>query len=76
MGETRSPRGGGKLKGTKKELLALASYLVIEEHRRLTGQYPSGLYFNKAMCLLYRNLKKANLNLELPHCWYRYGDEV
>ncbi|RLF72100.1 MAG: hypothetical protein DRN55_06605 [Thermoplasmata archaeon] len=28
------------------------------------------------MCLLYRNLKKKNLNLKLPHCWYRYGDEV
>ncbi len=28
------------------------------------------------MCLLYRNLKRKNLNLKLPHCWYRYGDEV
>lgn len=28
------------------------------------------------MCLLYRNLKEASLDLRLPHCWYRYGDEV
>ncbi len=55
--------------------LAIASYLVIDKHEKYTGKSPSGLYFNKLMSLVDRKLR-GSVNLKLPHCWYRYGDEV
>lgn len=57
------------------DYLAIASYLVINKHEKCTGKSPSGLYFNKIMSLVDRKLNGL-VNLKLPHCWYRYGDEV
>ena len=54
----------------------MASYLVISEHHKRVGAPPSGLFFNKLMSLLHTNLLKENIDIKLPHCWYRYGDEV
>lgn len=58
------------------KMLNLTAFLVIEEHRRLTGRYPTGLHFNKVMSLSHRALRQRGIDIELPHCWYRYGDEV
>ena len=58
-------------------LLSLASYNVIIKYKDTTGSPPSGLYFNKMMSIIYNELKeKHRINITLPHCWYRYGDEV
>ncbi len=57
-------------------LLNLTAFLVIEEHRRLTARHPTGLHFNKVMSLAHRELRRRGVDIELPHCWYRYGDEV
>jgi len=59
-----------------KNFIRYASYRVISEHKDKTGDYPSGLYFNKIMFLLYRHLKQKSLDIKLPHYWYRYGDQV
>ncbi len=56
--------------------LNLTAFLVIEEHRRLTGRHPTGLHFNKVMSLADRELGRHGIDIRLPHCWYRYGDEV
>jgi len=56
--------------------VAYASYLVIERHKRKYGSLPRGVYFNKIMSLLYRKAKGEGFDIKLPHCWYRYGDEV
>jgi len=34
------------------------------------------MYFNKAMSLLNKKLRKENVMIYLPHYWYRYGDQV
>ena len=57
------------------DYLSIASYLIIKKFKDAKGTNPSGLYFNKIMYLTYKNLRNK-VNLKLPHCWYRYGDEV
>ncbi len=62
---------------TNKPLLELASLEVIRQYEKKTGEPITGLYFNKLMSLVYAELRnRYNINIELPHCWYRYGDEV
>ena len=39
--------------------------------RKRFGTDPTGVYFNKVMCLINERIKG-----DLPHCWYRFGDEV
>lgn len=56
--------------------VAYASYQVIAKHIEARGKPPTGLYFNKIMSLLHRELKREGLDIKLPHCWYRWGDEV
>ena len=57
-------------------LAGVASYLVISKHLERTGSLPSGLYFNKIMSLLHSEAKARGFDIQLPHCWYRWGDEV
>ncbi len=56
--------------------LAYSSYKFIKEYVDNTGTEPSGLYFNKALSFLNTNLKRDGIELGLPHCWYRWGDQV
>lgn len=58
------------------QLLVLASKTVIREHEQRYEEPPSGLYFNKHLSLLHRTLQAEGVDLQLPHCWYRFGDEV
>lgn len=58
-----------------RSLLDHISYTIIEETQRIQGETPSGVYFNKAFSLLGERSKK-DIDLEIPHCWYRWGDEV
>ena len=54
-----------------------ASYMFIDRYSRVKGKPPSGVLYNKFMTLLNRELKdKLGMDMRLPHCWYRWGDEV
>lgn len=56
--------------------VAYASYYLIKKYKDSNGFSPSGLYFNKAMSYVNTNIRKHGENIMLPHCWYRWGDEV
>lgn len=58
------------------DLLRYASYIVINKYKEKKGKPPSGLYFNKIMSLCHRNLLEKDIDIGLPHYWYRYGDQV
>lgn len=54
-----------------------ASYAFIERYSRTQSHPPSGVLYNKYMTLLNRELMdKLGVDIRLPHCWYRWGDEV
>lgn len=54
-----------------------ASGLFIKRYESKQGSQPTGVLYNKFMTLLNRELKnKLGENMGLPHCWYRWGDEV
>lgn len=54
------------------KLLNYASYLIIKEYESIKDEKPNGLFFNKIMSLLNKNID----NFKLSHYWYRYGDQV
>ena len=53
-----------------------SSFVFIQEYRKSTGRNPTGVLFNKYMVLLNRKLLAEGTDIRLPHCWYRWGDEV
>lgn len=54
-----------------------ASYAFIEGYSRTQSHPPSGVLYNKYMTLLNRELMdNLGVDIRLPHCWYRWGDEV
>ena len=54
--------------------------LRIACHRTLNildkGEGVRGAVFNKVITLLSKRLLDAKFDIDLPHCWYLYGDEV
>ena len=56
--------------------VAYSSYYIIKSYKRQNGSLPSGLYFNKALSYVNSEIKKIDESIRLPHCWYRWGDEV
>lgn len=59
------------------DMIAYISYSVINDYKRLyNDNLPSGLFFNKVLSILYKTLKEEKIDIKLPHCWYRWGDEV
>lgn len=61
---------------SKSSLISIASFQVITGHQEAVGSEPTGLFFNKMMSILNKELKMKGIDLGLPHCWYRWGDEV
>lgn len=57
-------------------LLKYAIHQVTDRYETRSGMKIGGLFFNKMMSLLNIHLLKRGLDIELPHTWYRYGDEV
>ena len=58
------------------DYVRISTYLFIEEHEKSVGK-TRGVVFNKFMTLLNRDLmEEKSVNIRLPHCWYRWGDEV
>jgi len=66
-----------KKKNDKKDrLVRISSFLFIDEYERRVGEV-RGVVFNKFMTLLNHDLKADHgIDMKLPHCWYRWGDEV
>ena len=58
------------------DYVRIASYIFIRDHFDICGRAPSGVLYNKYMTLLNRKLASQGHNMGLPHCWYRWGDEV
>lgn len=56
--------------------MTAAVYLAIDECETRFDTLPSGVYFNKILSVLHRRLTDVGVDIGLPHCWYRYGDEV
>jgi len=61
---------------SKSDTVRKSSYVFIEEFRNRTGKNPTGILFNKFMVRLNRLLLSEGVDIRLPHCWYRWGDEV
>lgn len=71
-------RGGNRRTNITRNQNALvyASHEVIHQYQAKHKAMASGLYFNKHMSLLHRELLNRGHDLKLPHCWYQFGDEV
>lgn len=55
--------------------VSIASHIFLTKYNEQIGVDPSGVLFNKYMTLLHRDGDHKGL-MKLPHCWYRWGDEV
>ena len=58
------------------DYVRIASYIFIRDYRDRFGEGPSGVLYNRYMTLLNRELSSQGYDMKLPHCWYRWGDEV
>lgn len=58
------------------DLLNATAFLVVQRHKDKCGEYPTGFHFNKYMSALHRETGGETSPLRLPHCWYRWGDQV
>jgi len=77
--DRRNAAGGGIVLRTEQEVpdhVKIASFIFLDEYRSKNRDDPSGIVYNKFMTLLNSELKKDKIDLRLPHCWYRWGDEV
>lgn len=58
------------------DYVKVSTFLFIEEYERSVGKV-RGVIFNKFMTLLNHDFKNTkNIDIKLPHNWYRWGDEV
>ena len=64
-------------KGSVKErdYVRIASYLFFDKYRKERSKEVPGVMYNKFITLLYRDLR-PEIDIRLPHCWYRWGDIV
>ncbi|MDR1954534.1 MAG: hypothetical protein LBP82_01100 [Candidatus Methanoplasma sp.] len=58
------------------DYVKITSRLFLDKFEEINGFLASGVLFNKYMTLLHRRLKNEGIDIRLPHCWYRWGDEV
>lgn len=62
---------------SSQDYVKYASYAYISRYEETESSKPTGVLFNKFMTLLNVHLKDTlGENIKLPHCWYRWGDEV
>lgn len=58
------------------DYVKVSSFLFLKKYKERTGNNSTGVMFNKYMTLLNRELLSRGTDIGLPHCWYRWGDEV
>lgn len=58
------------------DYVRMASFIFTNDFEKANSSKASGVLFNKFMILLNRELLSENIDIKLPHCWYRWGDEV
>jgi len=63
-------------KDTGPDYVKISSKIFLDKFEEKNCFSASGALFNKYMTLLHRRLKNDGTNIKLPHCWYRWGDEV
>jgi hypothetical protein len=62
---------------TRPDYVKISTFLLISEDEDRINERVRGVVFNKFMTLLNYDLKSTkNIDIKLPHCWYRWGDEV
>lgn len=66
--------GKGPVK--KNDYVKIASHMFLDKYKNERGEDPPGVIYNKFITLLYRDLKNSDIDIKLPHCWYRWGDIV
>ena len=53
------------------------AYQFITKYSSQNNELPYGVIFNKYMTLVHRDVRDfLGEDIGLPHCWYRWGDEV
>lgn len=63
--------------GADNDRLGYTSYSIINQYQKKVDKPIGGFYFNKIIFLVYNKLlKDSGININLPHYWYRYGDQV
>ena len=58
------------------DYVKVSSFLFLKKYKERTGNDSTGVLFNGYMTLLNRELLSRGIDIGLPHCWYRLGDEV
>ena len=58
------------------DYVKISACIFLDEYEAVNREGASGVLFNKFMTLLHRRFKAEGFNMKLPHCWYRWGDEV
>jgi len=58
------------------DYVKVSASIFLHEYEARNRDEASGVLFNKFMTLLHRRFKAEGFNMKLPHCWYRWGDEV
>lgn len=66
------------MKGRKfrTDYVKIASSIFVDEFEKKYKDAPTGIFFNKYLTLLHRDMKSKGINIQLSHCWYRWGDAV
>ena len=59
-----------------KDYIRTFSFIFLKRYKEKTETDSTGVLFNKYMTLLNRELLSKGVDIHLPHCWYRWGDEV
>jgi len=69
--------GGVPMRGSDNiDYVKISACIFLHDYRTKNGDEASGVLFNKFMTLLHRRFKNEGFDMKLPHCWYRWGDEV
>jgi len=58
------------------DYVKISACIFIHDYEAMNREGASGVLFNKFMTLLHRRFKSEGFDMRLPHCWYRWGDEV
>lgn len=58
------------------DYVKISACIFLNDYETYNREKASGVLFNKFMTLLHRRFKAEGFDMELPHCWYRWGDEV